>query len=427
MIGVRRGIWPTVLCLAAWAVWPVLAAEGPKKPDGQPAAEKPAPDKAAEKPAQGKAVGGKPADTADPYVVPEGTPKELVQFIQKAASTRPPDAKAAERARQAIRKAAEKILAAKASEEEAEFAVQYKIAVLRDAKEIAAFGEELKKAGRANLARTVRRFTLGTELGTSAQQFEIESRLRQPSGRTREKVKKAVQDVVTFLQEAPPQLADARLAALAGQVARMTDDNDLTVATYRSVAKAFAASKDPQLAEFTTFMEGTARRLTLVGNNMKIEGKLLDGKPFDWSKYGGKVVLVDFWATWNGECLAEIPKLRKYYDFYHDKGFDIIGVSCDHRLADLEKYVKEKKIPWPIVFGGERPSPTVAYYGISPPAMILVGKDGKVVSLNARGPYLREGLEKLLGPMPSPNKGEAKRGADLRQPDEEEPNGSGMK
>ncbi len=433
MTGAMRITWPIVFCLAA--AWPAWAAE-PKEPGGQPAAGAASPDKPAapslqpdktgekpgkettgEKPAGEKAAGQKPAEP-DPYIVPEGTPKELVQFIKKVAPMRPADAKAEQRKRQAILKAAEKILAAsKATDEEAELAVQAKISMLQDEKKIAAFGEELRKAGRDKLARMVRLICLLDGLRNAMSRGPEQTRI--------EKIKTAVDAIVKFLEEGPPRPDDVRLVeAISAQVVEPLGDSRWAAGVHRSLAKLYATSKDARLREFGKVLEGVARRLTLVGDEMKIEGTLLDGKPFDWSKYAGKVVLVDFWATWCGPCLAEIPKMRKYYDFYHDKGFDIVGISCDHRLADLEKFVKEKKIPWPIIFGGERPSPTVTYYGVRAiPAMILVGKDGKVVALNARGPYLKEGLEKLLGPMPPPKKDEAKKGDQADQPDDEEPGG----
>ena len=91
--------------------------------------------------------------------------------------------------------------------------------------------------------------------------------------------------------------------------------------------------------------------------------------------------------------------MKKCYDLYHAKGFDIVGISCDRNPIDLEKFVKEKSIPWAIVFGDGKPSPTVSYYGIMAiPTTILVGKDGKVVSLNVHGDNLKEELVKLLGP-----------------------------
>jgi hypothetical protein len=95
-----------------------------------------------------------------------------------------------------------------------------------------------------------------------------------------------------------------------------------------------------------------------------------------------------------------MPNIRECYDLYHDKGFEVIGLSCDRKRADLEAFVKERKIPWAILFGDDKPSPTVEYYGVMViPTMILVGKEGRVVALNVRGDELGKELTKLLGPV----------------------------
>jgi thiol-disulfide isomerase/thioredoxin len=368
---VKRSLGLAVLFLGSAMAWPV-AAQDEKKEGDKPAAEKPAGDKAAE---------------ADPYAVPEGTPKELMEFVKKLAMTRPENPEAMTKMQAAILKAAEKMLAGKPNEDEMTFAVQAKMNMLKDTEKLVAFAEELKKGGHEKLARQVTGYMM-----------QLDMRKAMMGGP--EKIKKAVADAVKFLEEQPPQPTDVGLAFMAGRLAEMTNDNDLAANTYRSLAKAFSASKDPNLAEFSKTLEGVVRRLTLMGNEMKIEGKLLGGKDFDWSKYAGKVVLVDFWATWCPPCVAEVPNMKKCYKLYHDKGFDIVGLSCDHNLEDLEKFVKEKEIPWAIVFGDGKPSPTVSYYGIMGiPTMVLVGKDGKVISLTARGEELKKELEKLLGPV----------------------------
>jgi thiol-disulfide isomerase/thioredoxin len=156
-------------------------------------------------------------------------------------------------------------------------------------------------------------------------------------------------------------------------------------------------------------MEGSIRRLELPGKTMEITGTQVDGSPFDWSKYRGKVVLVDFWATWCGPCLGELPNVKKNYELYHDKGFDVVGISLDDNRQKLEDFLVKEQSPWANIFeGGGWETPMAVYYGInSIPRAILVDKEGKVVSMNARGGELDKLLAELLGP-PEPKKTEEK-------------------
>jgi thiol-disulfide isomerase/thioredoxin len=359
----RNAAGLAVLLLAATVSWPLPAADEKREP-----------------------ADAKTAGQADPFAVPDGAPKDLADFIKRLRPQLTRDVETATKAQKAILKAADKILAAKGNEEEIQFAVQAKMNMLQDERQLAAFAEELQKGGHANLAREVRGFTLQVEL-------------RRATTAGPEQKKQAIAHAILFLEATPPQPADVGLAFAAGRLAETVGDTPLAVKTYGSLAKVFAASKDERLVEFAKTLEGVVRRIDLVGNEMKIEGKLLGGAAFDWSKHVGRVVLVDFWATSCGPCVAEIPNMKRCYDLYHDRGFDIVGLSCDRYLADVEKFVTEKKIPWPIVFGDGKPSPTVSYYGIMAiPTMVLVGKDGKVVSLNARGEKLKQELTKLLGP-----------------------------
>jgi thiol-disulfide isomerase/thioredoxin len=385
---VKRCLGLAILFFMSAVAWPVLAADEKKEPGDKPAAEKPAAEKpAAEKPAAEKPAAEKPAKPADPFAVPDGTPKELEEYVNNLVKNRPRDAETRTKMQEAILKAAEKMLAGKPNEHELEFAVQAKMNMLKDPEKLAAFAEELKKGGQAKLARQVSGFILITNM-------------QKAMAGGPEKIKKSIADAVKFLEEEPPQLTDIGLAFTTGQLAEMAKDQDFAVKTYQSLAKVFSTSKDEKLVEISGTFEGVVRRLSLMGNEMKIEGKILGGAAFDWSKYAGKVVLVDFWATWCPPCVAEVPNMKKCYELYHSKGFDIVGLSCDRNLEDLEKFVKEKEIPWTIVFGDGKPSPTVSYYGIMGiPTMVLVGKDGKVVSLNARGEELKKELEKILGPV----------------------------
>jgi thiol-disulfide isomerase/thioredoxin len=112
----------------------------------------------------------------------------------------------------------------------------------------------------------------------------------------------------------------------------------------------------------------------------------VDGSQVDLSKMRGKVVLVDFWATWCPPCRGEVPNVVAAYKKYHDQGFDILGVSLDQNKDALLAFTKENGMVWPQYFDGKGWDNEISKgFGIdSIPAMWLVGKDGKVITTNAR-------------------------------------------
>jgi peroxiredoxin len=138
----------------------------------------------------------------------------------------------------------------------------------------------------------------------------------------------------------------------------------------------------------------------VIGGTMKIAFTALDGTQVDLAAMKGKVVLVDYWATWCAPCVASLPEIKTAYDRYHDKGFEVIGISLDHvkDKAKVETFLEDKKLPWPQSFDGKGWStPLAASYGISAiPATFLIGKDGRISAIGAHGGELESMLAELL-------------------------------
>jgi thiol-disulfide isomerase/thioredoxin len=143
---------------------------------------------------------------------------------------------------------------------------------------------------------------------------------------------------------------------------------------------------------------GPARRLSLVGSEMEVFGKTLDGADLDWGKYKGKVVLVNFWATWCPGCVEELPNIREAHAKFHEQGFEVVGVNLDKRRIALDQFLERNEVPWPQLHEEGEINKMAVHYDIGPiPFVALVGRDGKVISTDATGRQLHHELEKIFG------------------------------
>jgi thiol-disulfide isomerase/thioredoxin len=129
------------------------------------------------------------------------------------------------------------------------------------------------------------------------------------------------------------------------------------------------------------------------------EEKDLNGNPLSIHKYKGKVVLVDFWATWCGPCMAELPNVLKAYQKYHDKGLEIVGINLDRDKETLQRFLKKNEMTWAQFFDGKvwQGAMPEKYGIIGIPTMYLLDKDGRILARDIQGEALEIELAKQFG------------------------------
>jgi thiol-disulfide isomerase/thioredoxin len=341
------------------------------------------------------AAGGPRLPEANPYAPrADLKPLELVDFIDRMFD-KPKSIRERPGFVEAIVIAADRLLAN--PETPAKFqlvAIDAKIRVLseasnRDEKEaddqLAAFVESLAKDERPTVASVVRF-------------LRLERRVMQAETKEAAEIQELLGDVRDFCRQEKLEGKHLRLASHTVRLINELADDDQREKLFTEFGGLFAKSGDKTLARYGKKLAEPSGGgdSELVGKPIELAGKTLGGEEFQWAKYRGKVVLVDFWATWCGPCIRELPNVRAVYEKHKAKGFDIVGVSIDQDLDALQAFNDQHKLPW-VTLAGEETQDLAKRYGVRAiPTMMLVDKEGKVVGVAHRVEELAGKLEALL-------------------------------
>lgn len=154
-------------------------------------------------------------------------------------------------------------------------------------------------------------------------------------------------------------------------------------------------------------LDDHAARLGLIGQQLALD-KLVDfeGHPIDWSQYDGKVVLIDFWATWCMPCLREMPNLRQVRQLFSEDEFAIVAINMDESPSEAGDFIRNQRFPWtnyhfqdPVGFRSE----FATQHGLNMiPFLVLRNRDGTVAAVHVRGNQLEPRIRALLDPAASP-------------------------
>jgi peroxiredoxin len=205
-------------------------------------------------------------------------------------------------------------------------------------------------------------------------------------------MKDADRYAASFIDKNPTSFAN--LAAL-----QLFSNKEASFSYFERVSESIK-KKYPNQENLKLFYEYVEKMKRLNIGSLAPEIKLNtpDGKEIALSSFKGKVVLVDFWASWCGPCRKENPNVRKIYADFHSKGFEVFSVSLDKDKASWVKAIADDKLTWTHVSDlGYWQSSVVPLYEIKGiPMTVLLDREGKIVAKNLRGEQLAAKVAELL-------------------------------
>jgi len=207
------------------------------------------------------------------------------------------------------------------------------------------------------------------------------------------KVRQEWLDALEKFAESFPKSPDAAEAMLQlGMDHEISGEEDKAKQWYDRIVKEFADTSQAQKAG------GAQRRLDSVGNVIRFEGKDEAGKTIDLDSYRGKVVLIQYWASWCEPCKAHMTILKALSTSHDDSKFQVLGVNVDSSLQDMKSFLAQNPLPWQQIHedGGldSRPANELGIHTV--PTMLLIDQQGRVVNRNVQVAELDTELNKLI-------------------------------
>lgn len=175
----------------------------------------------------------------------------------------------------------------------------------------------------------------------------------------------------------------------------------------KAVSLFLEGNSDPDVK---THFESRRARLEMLGKTAPpIAAIDVDGESIRLADLEGKVVLIDFWATWCPPCVSSTPELNALYHQYHARGFEILGINVDgaHEpnadpasvRSNVRRFLIDFNVPWPNVLNGQGDQDFTRSYGVSEiPALFLIGRDGTIIHVEQAGEALNKSIRNALGP-----------------------------
>jgi peroxiredoxin len=175
------------------------------------------------------------------------------------------------------------------------------------------------------------------------------------------------------------------------------EDEETAHKTYLQLIKEYPSS--PHKAEAEALL--VSLNLRVGAKFPDIQANDIEGKLLSLDQFKNKIVLIDFWATWCPPCIDEMPNIVKTYEMYHDKGFEIIGISLDENKNRFLKFIENNNMTWRQYFDGKRGQNELARkYSIdSIPSTFLLDANGKIIAKNLRGPALEEAIKEAVAKL----------------------------